>query len=153
MLSPGVRWGDAVEADLDQTALDNIARLDIARDQKKKQLALDPDQALPETEDEMALTFSLRYADRFRYVKLWSYWLEWHGAAWRRVEDLRVFHLVRRIAREFAQIYSEKAFGKDATTAAVERMARNDPRHDRTPDIWNTETEAYGTPIEEMHTS
>jgi hypothetical protein len=126
---------------------DNIVRLDNARTAHKNSKPVSPDAALSGTEDEVALEFSRRHAISFRYVKLWSYWLQWDGAVWRRVEDLKVFHLVRQVAREFAHLYADKKLGKDAATAAVERMARNDPRHDRIPDIWNAGIETYGTPI------
>jgi putative DNA primase/helicase len=106
----------------------------------------DPDEALSGTEDEVALEFSRQHADTFRYVKLWSQWLQWDGAIWRRVEDLRVFHLIRGIARAHSKMYQDKKLARDAATAAIERAARNDPRHDRLPDIWNSDIETYGTP-------
>jgi putative DNA primase/helicase len=123
---------------------DGIAALKAAR--AKPPPSRNPDEALSGTEDEVALEFSRRHADSFRYVKLWSQWLRWDGAIWRRVENLRVFHLVRRVAREFAHLHDDKKLGKEAATAAVERMARNDPRHDLPPDIWNTSMKTYGTP-------
>lgn len=106
----------------------------------------DPNEALSGTEDEVALEFSRRHADEFRYVKLWSSWLRWNGAVWRRVEDLLVFHLIRAIARAYSKIHQDKKLARDAATAAIERAARNDPRHDRLPEIWNSDLETFGTP-------
>lgn len=124
----------------------NIELLAEKRTGKKANPSTDPDVALAQTEDEVALEFSRQHADSFRYVKLWSQWLQWDGAIWRRVEDLSVFHRVRTIARAYSKKYSEKKLARDAATAAIERAARNDRRHDRLPDIWNCDTETYGTP-------
>jgi hypothetical protein len=57
-----------------------------------------------------------------------------------------VFHLVRGIARAYSKIYQDKKLARDAATAAIERAARNDRRHDRLPDIWDSDIETYGTP-------
>jgi len=124
---------------------DNIVRLEQAREKRKREHS-DPDVALCGTEDEVALEFSNRHAHELRYVNLWHRWLRWDGAVWRRVEDLRVFHLVRRVAREFAQRDKDQKLGKSAATAAIESMARNDPRHDRLPDIWDADIEIVGGP-------
>jgi putative DNA primase/helicase len=124
---------------------DGISALKTAR--AKPPPSPDPNEALSGTEDEVALEFSRQHADLFRYVKLWASWLRWDGDVWRRVEDLSVFHLVRRIAREYSKIYQEKKLARDAATAAIERAARNDPRHDRLPEIWNSDLETYGTPL------
>jgi putative DNA primase/helicase len=105
----------------------------------------DPDEALSGTEDEIALEFSRQHADSFRYVKLWSHWLQWDGAIWRRVEDLRVFHLIRGIARAYSKMHRDKKLARDSATAAIERAARNDPRHDRLPHIWNPDKEILGS--------
>jgi putative DNA primase/helicase len=128
---------------------DGIAALKAAR--AKPPPSPDPDEALSGTEDEVALEFSRQHADSFRYVKLWNQWLRWDGAIWRRVEDLRVFHLIRAIARAYSKMYQDKKLARDAATAAIERAARNDPRHDRLPDIWNSDTETYGTPPRKDH--
>jgi putative DNA primase/helicase len=130
---------------------DNIARLaeeQKRRDERKKKTA-GPDAALPGTEDEVALAFADRHAAELRYVNSWHKWLRWSGAHWRLVETLWVFHQVRLVAREYAKLHDGKKLGKDATTAAVERIARNDPRHDTAADAWDVDGDIVNTPNEE----
>jgi putative DNA primase/helicase len=102
--------------------------------------------ALPGTEDEIALEFSRRHDGRLRYVNPWKKWLQWGGACWQIVGDLSVFHAVRLVAREYAKLNDDKKLGKDAATAAIERSARNDRRHDTPFDAWNAEARAFNTP-------
>jgi len=71
------------------------------------------------------------------------------GSYWQRIEDLRVFHSVRLIAREFAKLHNDKKLGKDAATAAIERIARNDRRHDTPSDAWDTDPAFFSTPTKE----
>ena len=123
---------------------DGITALNAAR--VKPPPSDDPNEALAGTEDEVALEFSKRYGAVFCYVKLWARWLRWDGTIWRRVEDLSVFHLIRNIARAHSKIYEDKKLARDAATAAIERAARNDPRHDRLPDLWNSDPDLFGTP-------
>jgi P4 family phage/plasmid primase-like protien len=106
----------------------------------------DPDKALPGTEDEVAIEFSCQNADTLRYVKLLNSWFRWDGTIWRRVEDLAVFHSVRKCARAASKIHQDKKLGRDAATAAIERAARNDPRHDRLPDVFDAHIDRLGGP-------
>ena len=112
----------------------------------RKQKKSGDDEALSGTEDEVALEFSRQNAETFRYVKLWNSWLRWDGTVWQRVNDLSVFHIVRRLARQYAKLYQDKKLGRDAATAAIERAARNDPRHDRLPEIFDANHNQLGTP-------
>jgi D5-like protein len=105
-----------------------------------------PDTALSGTEDEVALEFSRRHDGQLRWVNPWKTWLRWTGARWQLIETLSVFHAVRRVAREFAKIHQDKKLGKDAATAAIERIARNDPRHDTSAGGWDVDTETFSTP-------
>ena len=105
-----------------------------------------PSEALEGTEDEVALEFSNRHASELRHVNPWHRWLWWDGVGWRRIDDLSVFHRVRVVAREFAKRDNDKKLGRDAAVAAVERLARNDPRHDRSSEIWGLDQEWFATP-------
>jgi hypothetical protein len=132
-------------------SMDNIARL---AERQKRQRApktnpVAPDAALPGTEDEIAMEFANRHAGELRYVDAWHRWLQWVGSHWQRIEDLRVFHWVRLVAREFAKLNNDKKLGKDAATAAIERIARNDRRHDTPSDAWDPDPELFSTPTEE----
>jgi hypothetical protein len=144
----------------DQPPVDPIIQLEQVRRQKLAQpktpkpcpangsddLYTDPEVALPGTEDEVALEFSRRHDGQLRYVNVWHQWLRWEGAIWHRIADLSVFHAVRKIAREFAKANDDKKLGKDAATAAIERIARNDPRHDTPTDTWDTDDEILNNP-------
>ena len=103
-------------------------------------------EALEGTEDEVALEFSNRHTTELRHVNLWHRWLRWDGVGWRHIDDLSVFHRVRVVAREFAKRDNDKKLGRDAAVAAVERLARNDPRHDRSSGIWDLDHEWFATP-------
>jgi putative DNA primase/helicase len=119
-------------------AMENIIRLAAATP-----APLPPDAALPQTEDEAALEFSSRHAEELRYVNAWHKWMRWRGARWLVVETLWVFHEVRLITRELAKLYKDRKLGKDAATAAVERLARNDPRHDTPSDAWDLDLQFF----------
>ena len=125
---------------------DPIIRLEQVRKQKQAPKANDPDAALEGTEDEAAMEFSRRHAGGLRYVNAWHKWLQWVGSHWQRIEDLRVFHLVRLVAREHAKLHNDKKLGKDAATAAIERIARNDRRHDTPADAWDVDIDLLNTP-------
>jgi hypothetical protein len=122
---------------------DPIVRIEQVRKPKKAQPKREdndnPDAALSGTEDEVALEFSRRHAEELRYVNPWHRWLRWSGASWKTVDDLSIFHKVRLVAREFAKLHQDKKLGKDAATAAIERAARNDPRHDTASDAFDTD--------------
>lgn len=127
--------------------IDPIIQLERVRKAKQAQAgAAGPDTALPDTEDEVALEFSRRHGEVLRYVNPWHRWLQWDAGRWRRVDDLRVFHSVRLIAREYAKFHDDKKLGKDAATAAIERAARNDRRHDTRVDVWDADLEIFNTP-------
>jgi hypothetical protein len=52
---------------------------------------------------------------------------------------------VRKIAREYAKHHEDKKLGKDAATAAIERAARNDPRHDTPAEVWDADLGFFNT--------
>ena len=95
--------------------------IELQRERERRQNTpspTNPDEALSGTEDEVALEFSRQNAETFRYVKLWNSWLRWNGTTWRRIEDLTVFHLIRKIARAYSKMYQDKKLARDAATAA-----------------------------------
>ena len=126
---------------------DPIVRLSQVREKKRQPTGsdADPSAALEGTEDEVALEFSRRHPE-LRYVNLWHRWLRWEGALWRRIEDLCIFHEVRLVAREYAKLHGDKKLSKDAATAAIERIARNDRRHDTLPEVWNIDPQHFSMP-------
>ncbi|MDQ8050723.1 phage/plasmid primase, P4 family [Luteibacter sp.] len=111
------------------------------------------------SEDNVALAFSTRYADDFRYVAPWGRWMRWHDQRWVQDETILVFDEVRKLCRgavEFARrdttlLDKQKAavaarFGASNTVAAVERFARADRRHAATVSQWDADPWLLNTP-------
>jgi putative DNA primase/helicase len=125
----------------------NIVKLKEIRDTRRQ--PLDPDAPVPGSEDALALEFSDQHAAELRWCNPWHKWLRWEGGAWRLVQTLWIFNRVRIIAREHARLLQDKRLGKDATVTAIERLARNDPRHDTSEDAWDSNSEFMNTPVDE----
>lgn len=91
------------------------------------------------TEDGLALTFAELYQADWRYVFLWSKWLQYNGV-WRQDVLLKVFDNSREITRAASmectqrQQPTAKWLRASATVAAVLRLAQSDPRLAATPD-------------------
>jgi len=93
------------------------------------------------TDDALALEFTERYAEDWRYVAAWGYWLHWDGKCWRRENTLRAYDLARFVCRgAAARCNKARLAAKLAsanTVAAVERLTRADRRHAATIDQWD----------------
>ncbi len=103
-----------------------------------------------ETEDGLATAFTRRYGDDWRYCSLWGKWLVWTGVRWNHDQLLYVTHLSRGICRS-ASLKADTARQKtklasSATIAAVEKIARSDPKHAATADEWDADVWALNTP-------
>jgi len=103
-----------------------------------------------ETEDGLATAFTRRYGDDWRYCSLWGKWLVWTGVRWNSDQLLYVTHLSRGICRS-ASLKADTARQKtklasSATIAAVEKIARSDPKHAATADEWDADVWALNTP-------
>ncbi|OGS32965.1 MAG: hypothetical protein A2218_10285 [Elusimicrobia bacterium RIFOXYA2_FULL_53_38] len=102
------------------------------------------------TDDALALDFTERHAEDWRYVAAWGHWLHWAGDCWRRENTLRAFDLARLICREAAaRCTKAKIAAKIAsanTVAAVERLARADRSHAATTDQWDSDIMLLNTP-------
>jgi P4 family phage/plasmid primase-like protien len=102
------------------------------------------------TEDALALEFSSRHAEDWRYVALWSRWLCWTGTHWQHETTLKAFDLARLACRKAAaRCQNPKIAAKISsagTVAAVERLARADRRHAATSDQWDQDLWALNTP-------
>ena len=108
------------------------------------------------SDDALALAFSERHEGKLLYVPTWGYWLRWDGTRWARDDTLRVFDLARAICREHAAM-AEASENKRVrslaiqltsagTVAAVERLARSDPRQARSADAFDADPWALNTP-------
>ena len=102
------------------------------------------------TDDALALAFTTRYADDWRYCAAWGKWLVWTGTHWQPDETLLVHHLIRSICREAAvKVDSHRLAAKllaSSTVGGVDRLARSDRRHASTSDEWDADLFALNTP-------
>ncbi|WP_019560798.1 phage/plasmid primase, P4 family [Caldimonas manganoxidans] len=102
------------------------------------------------TDDALALTFTARYAEDWRYCSAWGKWLVWDGRRWQVDETLLVHHLIRAICREAAlKADSHRLAAKlaaSSTVGGVERLARTDRRHASTADEWDADPWLLNTP-------
>lgn len=102
------------------------------------------------TDDALALTFTERYAQDWRYCAAWGKWLLWTGQRWQADETLLVCHLIRAICREIAlKVDSHRLAAKltaSSTVGGVERLARSDRRHAATAEEWDADLFVLNTP-------
>jgi len=102
------------------------------------------------TDDALALAFTSRYSDDWRYCASWGKWLVWTGCRWQPDETLMSHHLIRFICREAAlKVDSHRLAAKllaSGTVGGVERMARADRRHASTSDEWDADIYLLNTP-------
>lgn len=108
------------------------------------------EQAVWATEDALALTFTGRYAQDWRFVALWGKWVVWTGSRWQTEQTLAAQHLMRQVCREAAlKADSHRMAVKLAssgTMAGVERLARCDRRHAATAEEWDADPWLLNTP-------
>ncbi len=101
------------------------------------------------SEDELALTFSQRHLGQLLYVPALGTWLRWDSCRWKTDDVLAVFDLSRAVCREAAaKEEGSKAvkLASAATVAAVERLARSDPRHARRVEDFDADPWSLNTP-------
>jgi putative DNA primase/helicase len=104
------------------------------------------------SEDAIALRFSRKHADDWRYIHPWNSWMRWDGERWIVDTTLHVFDLARRICREASAECGDShktiapKLASRATSAAVERLAASDRRHSATVEQWDTDPWLLNTP-------
>ena len=85
------------------------------------------------SEDKIASRFSEQHADRMKYCESLSKWFVWDGARWRRDETLEALNLIRNFVRDISegamQDDGPRRIASASGIAAIERLARSDPRH------------------------
>ncbi len=103
----------------------------------------DPDRAPTFSDEAIALRFAERHAGDLRFVAKWGKWLSWTGTRWRFDDTLHAFGLVRLLCREVAAGCNKESMARAVasakTVAAVERLARADPRLAATVDQWDAD--------------
>jgi putative DNA primase/helicase len=104
------------------------------------------------SDDNLALRFTAKHDNALLYVPLWGKWLRWDGCRYKDDQTLNVFDSARRVCREESAKCGEKErsiakkINSAVTVSAVERLARCDPRHARTPDQFDADTWSLNTP-------
>ena len=106
------------------------------------------------SDDSLALSFTGRHADQLLYVPAWSAWLRWNGCRWSKDETLAVYDAARLVCRDIAAGASMQKGGDNiaksltsaGTVAAVERLARSDPRHARSANVFDADPWLLNTP-------
>ena len=102
------------------------------------------------TEDALALSFTRRYHQDWRYVAAWGKWLVWDGQRWRSEDTLAATDLIRHVCRH-ASIKSTNPkiaakLAASSTVSGVERLARADRRHAATTEEWDADPWLLNTP-------
>ncbi|HNL88509.1 MAG TPA: phage/plasmid primase, P4 family [Nitrospira sp.] len=101
----------------------------------------DSENAVWATDDALALSFTRRYAQDWRYCSQWGKWMVWTGNRWQADDTLLVNHLMRHICREAAmKADSHRLAAKlasSSTVSGVERLARSDRQHASTSEEWD----------------
>jgi putative DNA primase/helicase len=125
-----------------------IAFLDAEIARRKKR---ESEEAVPPefSEDSLALEFTRRHGEDLRYVAPWGKWLRWDGKRWAEDRTIRVFDLAREVCRDAAKEAEEK-IARQITTAktvaAVEKLARSDPKHAILPEQLDADDYLLNTP-------
>lgn len=102
------------------------------------------------SEDALALEFTRRHGEDWRFVAPWGKWLRWHGTAWRFEPTLEVFDLARGVCRDAAfQEINPRVGARIASAqsrAAVVSLAQADRAHAALVEQWDTDPLLLGTP-------
>lgn len=102
-------------------------------------------EAVPFSEDALAVEFGNYYACDTRYVPMWGQWWNYDGDVWRRDKEMQTFSNARGICRRAAAL-ADSSERKLLTVAAVERMARSDRRLVANPEQWDADQWLLNTP-------
>jgi putative DNA primase/helicase len=106
--------------------------------------------AIPaDTEDSLALSFAELHIDELRYVQDTGQWLGWDGTRWRPDRTSRAYEMVRKHIRTFASSINfaeRRKIANAKTVAAVEHMARKDPRIVTEAATWDANIWLLNTP-------
>lgn len=110
------------------------------------------------SEDALALDFTRRYAEDWRYVALWGQWLVWTGSRWHPEHTLCATHLIRQVCRaaslNAASPRTAAKIASSGTASGAERFARTDRRHAATVEEWDADPWLLNTPggVVDLHT-
>ena len=114
-------------------------------------------EALPFTEDELAVRFVDKYGDELRYVAKWSRWfsLNKERTTWNEDDTLHAMDLAREVCREAAaecnNAKQAKALSAARTIYAAVQLARADRQVAATVDQWDADEWLLNTPEGAIH--
>ncbi|WKB50800.1 phage/plasmid primase, P4 family [Eleftheria terrae] len=102
------------------------------------------------TEDGLATAFTRHYAADWRYCAAWGKWMVWTGTRWNEDEVKYVLHLARGIGQSAATVADSPRqrarLASSSTFAAIEKIARSEPRHASRASEWDRDLWALNTP-------
>ena len=106
-----------------------------------------PTKTAADADDDLARQFIDAYPLR-RYVASWGSWYRWDAMTWVQDATLAGFADVRAFLREIAKKTPKRRRDllSAKTVAAVERLARSDPRAAATADLWDRDNWTLNTP-------
>jgi putative DNA primase/helicase len=96
------------------------------------------------SEDTVALAFTERFGETMRFDHSRGAWFQWNESHWQ-VQDTPVaFHSIRMIARNISG--GAKSVCKAAFVRGAENLAKGEPVHAVTAEIWDSDPWLLGTP-------
>ncbi|WKB55994.1 phage/plasmid primase, P4 family [Eleftheria terrae] len=102
------------------------------------------------TEDGLALAFTARNGEDWRYCAVWGKWYGWAGGRWNEDRVLHIHHLLRCLTRHAAQrtdsARTKARLSSSSTVAAVERLSRSDPDLATLPEKFDADPWLLNTP-------
>jgi putative DNA primase/helicase len=109
------------------------------------------------SDEYIALRFAHLHQRDLRYVAMRGQWMSWNGTTWARDEILRAFDRARKLCRivasETNKSRESKAIASAKTVAAVERLARADPKLSTAVEQWDDKPDQFNTPSKMERTS
>jgi putative DNA primase/helicase len=102
-----------------------------------------------DADDSLALDFAGEHVGELRHCEEWGKWLRWAGARWQTDKTARAYNLVRQHLRKIGggmHLQDARKILSAKTVAAVERMAKTDPRIATEAAIWDADPWLLNTP-------
>lgn len=102
------------------------------------------------SDDALAAEFTREHGDDYLYVAPWGRWLKYDGTRYIEDRTTNVYALARAVCRDVAANTTDERLARKIasaqTVAAVERLARSDPKHAALPEQFNADSFLLNTP-------
>jgi putative DNA primase/helicase len=102
-----------------------------------------------DADDSLALDFTDKHVSELRHCEEWGKWLRWDGTRWTQDKTSGAYNLVRQHLRRLGggmHLQDARKILSAKTVAAVERMAKTDPRIATEAAIWDADPWLLNTP-------